>query len=84
MRNLLKKLDLVTDDQVTDFVNRVVRPRHLSTDQFTIVTVGANAKSVPNLNFHWGKVAPVVGSVVEVEHGYYHKIVAVLDKKDSQ
>lgn len=84
MRNLIKKLDSVTDQQIADFVAKTVAPRHLSTDQFTIVTVGANAKSVPNLNFHWGKVAPVVGSVVEVEFGYYHKIVAVLDKKDSQ
>lgn len=82
MRNLIKKLDLVTDEQITDFIAGL--SGHLSRDQFTIVTVGANANSTPTLNFHWGKTAPAVGSVVEVEFGYYWKIVAVLDKKDSQ
>lgn len=77
MRNLLKKLDMVTPEQIAEFVDSI---QHHRSDWFTVVTVGANANSIPNLNFHWDKVAPVVGSVVEVEHGYYHKIVAVLDK----
>lgn len=83
MRNLLKKLDMVTDAQIAAFVAEI-QPRHQARDMFTVVTVGANVNSVPDLNFHWDHTAPAVGSVVEVEHGYYWKIVAVLDKKDSQ
>ena len=81
MRNLLKKLDMVTPEQIAEFVDSI---QHHRSDWFIIVTVGCNANSVPTLNFHWDKVAPAVGSVVEVEFGYYWKIVAVLDKKDSQ
>jgi hypothetical protein len=83
MRNLLKKLDMVTPEQIAAFVAEI-QPRHQNRELFTVVTVGGNANSVPDLNFHWDQVAPVVGSVVEVEFGYYWKIVAVLDKKDSQ
>lgn len=82
MRNLLKKLDMVTPEQIAKFVAEI-QPRHQSRELFTVVTVGANANSVPDLNFHWDQKSPVVGSV-EVEFGYYWKIVAVLDKKDSQ
>lgn len=80
MRNLLKKLDMVTPEQIAKFVAEI---QHHRSDWFTVVTVGASVNSVPNLNFHWDKVAPAVGLVYELpcpDMGHYRKVVAVLDK----